>query len=128
MARRDFDKFLEIAVKCKASDLHLKAESHPLLRIQGEIMPLKQMPPLSAEQVKQMAMSIMDENQRKRFAEDMGVDVGYDIPGLARFRTHIFQQREMIGIVTRIIPFNISTIEELGIPLFAWSYVLVPED
>ncbi|PIX17213.1 type IV pili twitching motility protein PilT [Candidatus Desantisbacteria bacterium CG_4_8_14_3_um_filter_40_12] len=116
MVRTDFDKFLEIAVKCKASDLHLKAESPPLLRIQGEIMPLKQMSPLSAEQVRKMAMSIMDENQRKRFAEDMGVDVGYDIPGLARFRTHVFQQREMIGIVTRIIPFNILTIEELGIP------------
>jgi len=116
MARMDFDKFLEIAVKCKASDLHLKAESPPLLRIHGEIVPLKQMPPLSAGQVKQMAMSIMDETQYSKFTETMGVDVGYEIQGLARFRTNIFQQREMIGIVTRIIPFNILTIEELGIP------------
>jgi twitching motility protein PilT len=74
------------------------------------------MPPLTPKQIERMAFSIMDESQKEKFASSISADIGYEIPRLARFRTHIFQQREMIGIVARIIPFTIPTLEELGIP------------
>lgn len=112
----DIKELLEIAVKMDASDLHLKVDNPPLLRIYGDLIPLEDFPPLTANDTKEMAYSMLSESQRIKFEEFLGVDLSYEIPNLARFRTHIFQQREMIGIVCRVIPLRVPTMEELGLP------------
>lgn len=111
-----FNELLEIAVRTNASDLHLKVGSPPLLRIYGELVPIKGVDNLTPQLTKEMAMAVLTPAQKERFNEILGVDLSYEVPGLARFRTHIFQQREAIGLVSRVIPFTIPTEEELNLP------------
>lgn len=111
-----FNQLLEIAVKTNASDLHLKVGSPPLLRIYGDLMPMTGVDSLTPEITKEMAMKILTQDQKEKFAENLGIDLSYEIPGLARFRTHVFQQKEVIGIVSRIIPLDIPPVEELNLP------------
>ncbi len=109
-------ELLEIAVKVDASDLHLKVGSPPLLRIYGDLVAMESIGSLTAKDTKNLAYSMLSESQQHKFEQEFGIDLSYEIPDLARFRTHIFQQREMIGIVCRVIPLKLFTIEELGLP------------
>lgn len=112
----NINELLEIAVKTEASDLHLKVGNPPLLRIYGDLVAMEKLPPLTPEDTKKLAYSMLSEGQQRKFEEQFGIDLSYEIPNLARFRTHIFQQREMVGIVCRVIPLKIPTMEELGLP------------
>lgn len=112
----DIKELLEIAVKVEASDLHLKVGSPPLVRIYGDLMTMEKLPPLTSEDTKRLAYSMLSESQQHKFEQEFGIDLSYEIPNLARFRTHIFQQREMVGIVCRIVPLEVKTMDELGIP------------
>jgi twitching motility protein PilT len=112
----NINELLEVAVKTDASDLHLKVGSPPLLRIYGDLVAMEKLPPLTPEDTKKLAYSMLSEAQQRKFEQQFGIDLSYEIPKLARFRTHIFQQREMVGIVCRVIPLKIPTIEELGLP------------
>lgn len=107
---------LEIAVKTEASDLHIKVGSPPLLRIYGDLIAMEKLPPLTAEDTKRLAYSMLTESQQCKFEQELGIDLSYEMPDLARFRTHIFLQREMVGIVCRVVPLKTPTIDELGIP------------
>jgi twitching motility protein PilT len=77
---------------------------------------MEKLPPLTPEDTKKLAYSMLSEAQQRKFEQQRGIDLSYEIPKLARFRTHIFQQREMVGIVCRVIPLKIPTIDELGLP------------
>ncbi|MEW6095012.1 MAG: type IV pilus twitching motility protein PilT [bacterium] len=112
----DIKELLEIAVKADASDLHLKVGSPPLLRIYGDLVAMENLPPLTSEDTQKLAYSMLSESQEHKFKQQLGIDLSYEIPNLGRFRTHIFQQREMIGVVCRIIPLKIPTMDELGLP------------
>jgi len=112
----DIKKLLEIAVKSCASDLHLKVGNPPLVRIYGDLVAMDTLPPLTSEDTKQLAYSMLSGSQQLQFEQQLGIDLSYEIPNLARFRTHIFQQREMVGIVCRVIPLKVPTMEELGLP------------
>lgn len=108
---------LTAAVKKNASDVHLKAGLTPIIRKHGKLRPLQQgLAPLTNSQVEQMAMEILDEEQRRAFAVQKEVDVGYGLTGLGRFRINIFRQRGSIRMVIRNIPYNVPTLEELGLP------------
>jgi len=109
------DELLTTTVKLDGSDLHLKADSRPLVRIYGELTPLD-MPPLTREQVKDLAYSAITPAQVKRFEEEWELDSAYHIEGLARFRVNLFFQRADVSIVFRVIPLRIQTMEELGLP------------
>src|SRR5215472_6537932 len=85
---------LKVAVDQGASDLHLKVGSYPMMRVRGELR------------------SVSDD--KKLDHED---DVAYSVAGLGRFRCNIFQQRGTIGLVLRVIPMQIRTIDELGLPV-----------
>ncbi len=109
------DQLLLTAVERDASDIHIKAESPPLLRIYGELIPTD-LPPLSVDEAKRLSYSILTPEQRQSFEQDWELDLGYDIESVARFRVNVFVQRGMVGSVFRIIPLHIQTIEELALP------------
>lgn len=109
------DDLLKELVEKDASDLHLKAGQPPVMRIRGDLMRLD-VQPLPAEQHNERLYSILNEERRHRLEHDREVDLSYNVPGLARFRVNMFWQRGNIGAVFRVIPFQIKTIEQLGLP------------
>jgi twitching motility protein PilT len=113
--RLTVDELLRTAVERDASDMHIKAESPPLLRIYSELIPMD-LPPFTAEEAKRLSYSILTPEEREEFEREWELDLGYDIEGLARFRVNVFVQRGMVGSVFRIIPLHVQTIEELGLP------------
>ena len=107
---------LKIAVERKASDLHLKVGSHPVLRVDGALLPLPEVKRLMQEDTIAMAFSMMNARQKQRFKDEFEIDIAYSVPGLGRFRCNIFQQRGTVGLVLRVIPGRILTIRELTLP------------
>jgi len=107
---------LKVAIKAGSSDIHIKAGLPPVFRIDGSLVPYKEAQRLSPDMVNQMAFGIMNQTQQKKFKENNEIDLAYGVPGLGRFRVNVFQQRGTIGIVFRVIPFGISTIEQLNLP------------
>jgi len=107
---------LKIAVERKASDLHLKVGSHPVIRIDGQLIPLAELKRLMQEDTIAMAFSMMNARQKQRFKDEFEIDIAYSVPGLGRFRCNIFQQRGTVGLVLRVIPGRILTIRELMLP------------
>lgn len=111
----DFDLVVRVAVEQKASDIFFKEGNRPLLKVRGRIAALD-LPPLTAEDTKQIAYDMMSEEQIKKFERTHEMDMGITIPDLVRFRVNIHQQRGSIGIVMRLIPLDAPTIDELGLP------------
>ena len=112
----NINELLKIAVERKASDLHLKVGSHPVLRVDGELLPLGELKRLMQEDTIAMAFSMMNARQKQRFKEEYEIDIAYSVPGLGRFRCNIFQQRGTVGLVLRVIPGRILAIRELMLP------------
>jgi twitching motility protein PilT len=103
------------AAENHASDLFIKENAPPAIRVDGKIKSLD-MPPLSSEDCKQLAYSIMSNDQISRFERRHESDLAFTIEGLARFRANVFQQRGTIGMVLRIIPLEILSLEQLAMP------------
>jgi twitching motility protein PilT len=112
----ELNDILKVAMKGGASDIHLKAGLPPMFRIDGKLLPLKDARRLPPEEIGRMAFSIMNNYQKERFKEFNELDLAYGVPGLGRFRVNVFQQRGSIGIVFRVIPFKVNTIQELLLP------------
>ena len=107
---------LKIATERKASDLHLKVGSYPVIRVSGHLLALTELARLSQEDTIAMAFSIMSGRQKQKFKDHFEIDLAYSVPGLGRFRVNIFQQRGTVGLVLRVIPSKILTTEELVLP------------
>ena len=107
---------LKIAVENAASDLHLKVGSYPMMRVRGALVPATDAKRLEHEDVVAMSAAVMSTAQRQKFNEAREVDLAYAVPGLGRFRCNVFQQRGTVGLVLRVIPMHIRTIDELGLP------------
>jgi len=112
----DLAELLKIAVERKASDLHIKVGGPPVIRIDNRLVPLTEKPRISQEDAVRMIFSVMNESQREHFKQKREIDMAHSVPGLGRFRVNIFQQRSTIGMVMRVIPIKIQTIEELNLP------------
>jgi len=110
------DTLLRTACEVKASDLHLKVGNFPYVRVDGELRALTQYPRVSPEDMLDFAFSIMTNRQKAKFKDNTEVDMPYGIPGLARFRANIFQQRGNVGMVFRVIPTTIQNFEQLSLP------------
>jgi twitching motility protein PilT len=110
------DDLLRRAVESKASDLHLKVGNHPYLRIDGSLNALADVPRVTPEEMLSMAFSMMTNRQKQKFKETAELDMAYGVAGLGRFRVNVFQQRGNVGMVLRVIPTKIRTIEELYLP------------
>lgn len=116
MSEMDLNKILQIAVKGDASDIHIKAGLPPIFRVDGALLPLRDADRLSPEDIGKMAASIMNKLQREQFQKTLDVDLSYGVPGVGRFRVNCFQQRGSIGLVFRVIPFKVKTIDDLLLP------------
>ena len=107
---------LKDGIEHKASDVHLKVGSHPVVRVDGKLEPLTRFSRLMQDDTVGMAFSIMNARQKQRFKEDLEIDLAYSVPGLGRFRCNVFQQRGTVGLVLRVIPASILNIRELMLP------------
>jgi|CXWL01.1.fsa_nt_gi twitching motility protein PilT len=112
----NINDLLKVAVEQKASDIHLKVGSHPVIRVDGELVQLTDVKRLMQEDTVAMAFSMMNARQKQRFKEELEIDIAYSVPGLGRFRCSIFQQRGSVGLVLRVIPARIFSIKELMLP------------
>jgi twitching motility protein PilT len=105
-----------MAMSFGASDLHLRAGSFPVIRVNGELRPMSGVSRLTQDETLEMAFSMMSNRQKMHFKDAFEVDIGYGVSGLGRFRVNIFQQRNSIGIVARVISDHIKSFSELGLP------------
>ncbi|MCD9188461.1 MAG: type IV pilus twitching motility protein PilT [Pyrinomonadaceae bacterium] len=110
------DDLLRMAISFGASDLHLRAGAYPVVRVNGELKPLAGVNRMTQDETLEMAFSMMSNRQKQHFKEVYEVDIGYGVSGLGRFRVNIFQQRNSIGIVARVISDTIRGFAELGMP------------
>jgi twitching motility protein PilT len=110
------DDLLRMAMSFGSSDLHLRAGSVPVIRVNGELKPLAGAAKLNQDETLEMAFSMMSNRQKQHFKEVYEVDIGYGVSGLGRFRVNIFQQRNSIGIVARVISDDIRNFAQLGLP------------
>jgi twitching motility protein PilT len=110
---------LEILLKAMldngASDLHITANSPPVLRIDGQLVPMR-LEPMTPVDTKQLCYSILTDSQKLRFEEDQEIDFSFGVKHLARFRGNCFMQRGAVAGAFRMIPFKIVPIADLGLP------------
>ncbi len=112
----ELNEILKVAIKGGASDIHLKSGLPPMFRVDGALVPLKNGERIMPDELQNMAFSIMNPVQKKRFDEAREADLAYGVPGLGRFRVNAFQQRGTVGMVFRVIPFGVKTIDQLYLP------------
>ena len=107
---------LKMATDQGASDIHLKVGSHPVIRVNGSLLPMTDQKRLMQEDTIAMAFSIMSARQKQKFKDHFEIDMAYSVPGLGRFRVNVFQQRGTVGMVLRVIPVKILTVRDLQLP------------
>jgi twitching motility protein PilT len=107
------------------SDLHLTAGVPPTIRLHGDLMHLDY-PRLLPDELQKMIYGILTQRQREKFENELELDLSYSVPNEARYRVNVFQQRDSIGAVMRIIPFEIVPIEKLGIPPQVTNFAHLP--
>jgi twitching motility protein PilT len=113
----DIDAALRYLVEREGSDLHVKVPSPPIVRIDGELRPIEGSEALSQEDTAEALSHILsDERLRREFDEVGEADFSYSIPGVSRFRVNAFLQRGSVSIACRAIPFQIRTVDDLGLP------------
>jgi twitching motility protein PilT len=107
---------LKLAVQSGASDLHLKVGTYPMIRVRGTLIPATEERRLEHEDLVAMAAAVLPAGLRDKFRDNHEVDLAYSVAGLGRFRCNAIQQRGTIGMVFRVIPMRVATIEELMLP------------
>ena len=116
---------LKLVVKMNASDLHLTAGRPPQLRIDGELI-LTDLEVLVPETTRELAYTILTEEQIETFEKRKELDLSYGIKGISRFRVNLYKQRGSVAIAVRHIPFVIPSMEELGIPEVVKDFADLP--
>jgi twitching motility protein PilT len=103
-------------LEMNGSDLHLTAGTPPTVRVHGELERLQDYPMLSPRALQGMIYAILPQKMRERFEQELELDMSYSLPGRARFRVNVYMQRDAVGAVFRVIPFEIKGLDELGLP------------
>lgn len=120
------ETLLEDCIKRKASDLHLQVGLPPILRIDGRLSAITGLPALSLEGVQELVFSTLDEKQKEILLKDKEYDYSFAFGNMARFRVNAFHERGNIAAAFRLIPNEIKTIEELGMPPVVESFAEYP--
>jgi twitching motility protein PilT len=115
-ARNILTELLTKTIELGASDLHLRVDSAPQVRVHGKLRPLEGYEILDPDDARALAISYLDDRQLERFDQRRELDFSIGIEGLSRFRANIFNQKETVGGVFRAIPYLIKTFEDLGLP------------
>src|SRR4249920_3525764 len=113
-------------LEMNGSDLHLTAGTPPTVRVHGELERLQDYPNLTPRALQGMIYAILPQKMRERFEQELELDMSYSLPGRARFRVNVFMQRDAVGAVFRVIPFDIQPITDLGLPPVAADLARFP--
>jgi twitching motility protein PilT len=109
-------ELLKKLIELNGSDLHLTTGTPPQVRVDGDLRPLDGFPPLGRDDTRRLIYSVLSDAQKKKFEEDLELDLSFGIVNLSRFRLNVFDQRGGTGAVFRAIPFEIKSFDELGLP------------
>jgi len=120
------DQLLTLVVDRKASDLHLRVPSPPVLRIDGSLERQEDMLALTPEDIQRVFDTITTQEQKDTFLRELELDFAYSIPGIARFRVSVLRQRGTLSIAFRLVPLRVLTIDELELPQICKNLVLKP--
>jgi len=112
----EINELLKAAISQNASDLHIKVGSPPIMRVTGDLIPMSSEERISQQEAMKIAFTVMSPGQRELFKQKNELDLAYSVPGLGRFRCNVFVQRGTIGLVFRVIPMRIPSMEELNLP------------
>ncbi|MFC1846600.1 type IV pilus twitching motility protein PilT [Chloroflexota bacterium] len=123
----EINELLKLMVDKRASDMHLRVPSPPVLRVDGVLVPQTDLTSMERKDVEMVFERITTPDQRSVFLKEKELDYAYSIPGLARFRLNIMRQRGTISIAFRLVPFEIPTIDDLGLPDELKSIITKPE-
>jgi twitching motility protein PilT len=122
----DFAEVLLEVVDRRASDLHLTAGAPPMVRVRGRLTPMEGYPALTPTDTREIVYSILSQGQRQTFENNWQIDFAYQIPGAARFRVNAYFQRSAVGAAFRLIPFEITPLEQLGLPPIVADFATKP--
>ncbi|MFH1230683.1 MAG: PilT/PilU family type 4a pilus ATPase [Planctomycetota bacterium] len=109
------EELLLLLVKKGGSDLHIAAGSPPRIRVDGVLIKTE-FEMLTPDNTQKIIYGLLNNNQVAKFEKELELDLSFGVEGLGRFRTNVFKQRGAIGAVMRLIPYQISTFEQLGLP------------
>ena len=112
----DITSLLAAATQMRASDLHLRCGNYPIVQVDGNLQRLNDRPRLDSPELGNLATSLLPDALRPSFARDRQAEFAVGFKGLGRFRCSLFRQRGTIGIVIRIVPTHVASIDELGLP------------
>jgi len=112
----DINQILVEALEQEASDVHIKEGAPPIFRVNGALRPYQKVKPFDHNALSKMAFGLMNDWQKERFIKNREVDMGYEVYGMGRFRVNVYQQRGKLSIALRIVPYQIKSLEELGLP------------
>lgn len=120
------EKLLEIVVKQDASDLHLTVGVPPMIRIDGSLKPVPNEAPLTAAEVERLIFSVVDDVQKDILLKDMEVDFSFAFGDVARFRANAYHQKGNLALALRLIPTQIRSLEDLGLPKITNNFTDFP--
>jgi twitching motility protein PilT len=120
------DELLRKVKELEASDLHLTPGSEPVVRVRGQLEPLDGYGKLTPDAVRDVMYRILSTEQQKLLETKRSVDLAYSLPGVARFRVNVFFQRASIGAALRLIPAEIKSLDELGLPTHIGEFAAIP--
>jgi twitching motility protein PilT len=112
----DFAAVLSKMIELQASDVHLTPGFEPAVRLKGKIQALEGYDKLGAQDTREIIYSLLNDAQRKKFENNQQIDMAYAIPGVARFRVNAFMQRGSVSAAFRLIPHELKSLEQLGLP------------
>ncbi len=119
-------ELLTFMAEQEASDLHLRVPAPPMLRVDGDLVAAEGMEGVMPPDVEAVFNEITSEEQRERFRKELELDFAYSVPGLARFRVNVMQQRGTMSIAFRRIPFETPTVDEFGLPEICKTLIMKP--
>ncbi len=117
---------LEEVIKKKASDLHLQVGLSPILRVDGALAPIAGTPVLTEEMVESLVFAILDDEQKQILLKDKEFDFSFAFGDLGRFRVNAFHERGNLAAALRLIPNEILTIDQLGLPKIMEKFANYP--
>ena len=119
-----YHELFEVMVEKGASDLHLRVPSPPVLRIDGVLKTLEDLPPITDKDVEMLLEHIVTPEQMNTFLTELELDFAYSVPGLARFRGNALRQRGTISLSFRFVPYDVPSIDALELPQICRNLIL----
>ena len=120
------ETLLEDVIRKRASDLHLQVGLPPMLRIDGSLVAVPGIQPLDEEGVEKLVFAILDQDQQQILMKDKEFDFSFAFGDLGRFRVNAFHERGNLAAALRLIPNEIKTIAELGMPGIVNNFATYP--